>query len=185
MLIHEYSNYAIPDNKISRMVKKQVYTKIVKGLYETNKNAPGYLLTNAIYGPSYLSFDFALSYYGMIPETVYILTSACFEKKKKKEYQNEFGTFTYRDVPSEAYPLGIQIIKENDYTYCIATAEKAICDKLYTLSPVHNKKELKELLFEDLRIDEDEFKKLDKESLQQLCDLYHCTNLKILKTLIT
>lgn len=46
------------------------YTKVVKGIYETNSDTAGYLLAGSIYGPSYLSFDFALSYYGMIPEAV-------------------------------------------------------------------------------------------------------------------
>ena len=40
--------------------------KIVKGLYETDSNTPGYLLAGAIYRPSYISFKYALSYYNMI-----------------------------------------------------------------------------------------------------------------------
>ena len=34
------------------------------------------------------------------------------EKKKKKKYETVFGTFTYRNVPSEAFPLGIRLIQE-------------------------------------------------------------------------
>lgn len=184
ILMEELKDYSAPSNKLARMVKDGLYTSVVRGLYETEKTTPGYLLAGSIYGPSYLSFDFALSRYGLIPEAVYVYTSATFEKKKAKRYVTPFGTFTYRDVPSAVYPLGINYIKEGDYFYQIATPEKALCDKLYSVSPVSNKKELQHLLFEDLRIDEMEFENLDWEDLQVLCDLYRCTNLKMLKKLL-
>jgi predicted transcriptional regulator of viral defense system len=158
--------------------------KLTKNLYETEINTPGYLVANAIYTPSYLSFDYALSYYGLIPETVYVYTSATYNKKKKKNYTNALGTFTYRDVPSQVYPYGINIINEGDYSYVIATPEKAICDKLYTLKPVKNKKEMKFLLFNDLRIDNAMFKELNFEDLNILCDIYKSTNMKLLKKVI-
>ena len=85
MLIEELSEYSAPANKLSRMVKENICTPVVKGLYETEKSTPGYLLAGSIYGPSYLSFDFALSRYGLIPEAVYVFTSATFEKKKAKK----------------------------------------------------------------------------------------------------
>ena len=183
-LLKELHNYRAPNNKISRMVKTGSVTPITKGLYETDKTIPGYLLANIIYGPSYLSFDFALSYYGLIPEAVYTFTSATFEKKKEKIYNNHFGTFTYRDVPSSAYPYGIRLISAGQYSSAIATPEKALCDKLYIESPVRNKKELIVLLFTDLRIDGTEFQQLDKEALCDLADLYKSTNLKLLKKLL-
>lgn len=184
ILLNELNNYEAPDNKLERMVKEGEITPIVRGLYETEKTTSGYLLAGSIYGPSYLSFDYALSYYGLIPEAVYVFTSATFEKRKKKKYITEFGTFTYRDIPSKVYPLGVKFIKEGNYIYQIATPEKAICDKLYSLAPVKNKKELMSMMFEDLRIDEIEFAKLNKEDLIKLCDRYGSTNLKILKKLL-
>ena len=184
MLMEELAEYSAPANKLSRMVKDNIYIPIVKGLYETEKTTSGYLLAGSIYGPSYLSFDFALSYYGLIPEAVYVFTSATFEKKKAKKYITPFGTYTYRDVPSMVYPWGIKLERVGDYIYQMATPEKALCDKLYTVSPVKNKKELQNLLFEDLRIDEVEFSNLNKNDLLELCELYHCTNMKILKKLL-
>lgn len=41
-----------------------------------------------------------------------------------------------------------------------------------------------ELLFTDLRIDEVEFQELNREDLLILCELYHCTDLKILAKLL-
>ena len=184
MMMEELSEYSAPANKLGRMVKEGSCTQIVKGLYETKKNTPGYLLAGSIFGPSYLSFDFALSQYGLIPEAVYVFTSATFEKKKAKKYSTPFGTFTYRDVPSGVYSYGVRLQREGEYIYQIATPEKAICDKLYTLPPVKNKKELLDLLFDDLRIDEIEFTKLDKQRLLRICEAYHCTNMKMLAKMV-
>ena len=60
------------------------------------------------------------------------------------------------------------------YSYQIATPEKALCDMLYIQKPpVYSVKDLKYLLFSDLRIDEEEFSKLNREDLQFLCPKYH------------
>ena len=184
MLKESLSDYKNPDNKIKRMSDGGEIVRLTKNLYETNVNTPGHLAADTIYSPSYLSFDYALSYYGLIPEMVYTYTSATFNKKKKKQYINKLGTFTYRDVPSKVYPYGINIKEEGDYTYLLACPEKAICDKLYTIKSVKNKKEMYNLLFDDLRIDEDKFKELNFDDLNILCDLYGCTNLKLLKKVV-
>ncbi|MDD4728381.1 MAG: hypothetical protein PHN55_06480 [Dysgonamonadaceae bacterium] len=105
-------------------------------------------------------------------------------KNKKKEYNNFFGRFLYRDIPNEAYPLGVKIIEENNRVYQIATPEKALCDKLYSLSPVSSVKRLKELLFNDLRIDEDMFYSLNFKTLKQLTFKYRSSNLKLLSKFI-
>lgn len=175
--LKEYSN---KNTKICREIKKGNLIKIINGLYETDSSVKGYLLAASIYGPSYLSFDFALSYYGLIPEKVTAFTSATCDKKKKKIYNNEFGTYLYRDVPTDVYPLGIKIIEEGEYVYQIAIPEKAICDKLYTLSPIKNMTELENVLFNDLRIDMDEFNKLNLKDIEQISNSYHSTNVDLL-----
>ena len=172
-------NYSNKDTKISREKKNRKIFKICNGLYETNPNTPGYLIAGSIYGPSYISFEYALAYYGLIPEKVVTITSATFNKKKKKEFKNDFGVFTYRDVPSKVYPEEILLKTEDNYSYQIATPEKAICDKLYTLSPLFNYGNLENMLFNDLRIDEDELQKLDGNKIEKLSKLYHSTNVSL------
>ena len=184
MLLEELKEYASPKSKLARMAERGECIPITRGLYETDPNAPGYLLAGSIYGPSYISFEYALGYYGMIPEAVYVVTSATFEKKKKKKYETAFGTFTYRDVPSEAFPLGIRLLREGDYFYRIAEPEKALCDKLYTLSPVPNTKELLRLLTEDLRIEVTELKKLNIDRMCEYSEAYRTTNIKKLCSLM-
>lgn len=184
MILEELQSYANPKTKLSRMVKQGKYFQIARGLYETEKNVPGHLLAGSIYGPSYISFEYALGFYGMIPEAVYTITSATFEKRKKKKYETAFGTFTYRDVPSAAFPLNIRLIQEGSYFYRIAEPEKALCDQLYTMPPAKNIKLLAELLFDDLRIEETELLKLEIEKIVFLSDRYHSTNIKKLITLL-
>ncbi len=158
----KFRDYVNVNAKISREVKSGKLIKIARGLYETDAQTSGKYLAGRIFGPSYLSFDYALAAYSLIPEAVYkTYTLATFKKNKAKKYQNAFGFFTYRDIPAEVYPLGVLLREENGYSYQIATPEKALCDKLYSLSPVKNINELRELLFDDLRIDESEFWKLD------------------------
>ena len=173
-------NYANKNNKISREIKNGNLIKIKKGLYETDKNTAGYLLASSIYGPSYLSFDFGLYYYGLIPEKVFTYTSATFDKKKKKQYDTPFGTYLYRDIPKDVYPLGINLVEEGEYSYQIATVEKALCDKLYTLKPVKNLKEFKNLIFSDLRIDIEELKKMNIKDIEEICEKYNSINVRFL-----
>ena len=180
ILTDQLRKYGDPAGKILRMKVSGKLFPLTRGLYETDANAPGYCLAGAIFGPSYLSFDYALSVYGLIPEAVYSFTSATFDKKKAKTVENRFGRFTYRDVPTDAYPFGIAIKEENGYIYQMASPEKALCDKLYTMPPVTSQKELERMLFEDLRIDRAEFEKLDAAFILQIGAKYRCNNVKYL-----
>lgn len=183
-MLEELKEYSNPAAKLSRMTKRGECFPIVRGLYETDRTVPGYLLAGCIYGPSYISFEYALAYYGLIPETVYTITCATFEKKKKKRYETMFGTFIYRDVPSEAFPLELRVVQEKEYFYRIAEPEKALCDKLYTMHPAANGRELFALLTEDLRIEETELCKLDADKVSVLAEHYHSGNVKKMASLL-
>jgi len=183
-LIILYKDYVDPIGKIHREIKKKILIPITKGIYETNEKTPGHYLAGTIYGPSYLSFEYALSYYGLIPERVYTYTNATFNKNKTKKYKNFFGLYTYHDIPKTAYPYEVKVFVENGYSYTIASPEKALCDQLYIAPPQTSMKMLKALIFEDLRIDEEDFKHLDFNSLIRLCNLYKSTNMKLLKKIV-
>ena len=180
VLAQQFAGYTDIKGKIRREVQGGRLVQVARGLYETDARTDGKYLAGAIYGPSYLSFDYALSVHALIPEAVYTYTSATFRKGKTKRYENAFGTFLYRDVPAAVYPLGVEIKVEGEYSYQIASPEKALCDKLYSLSPVYSVRALKERLFDDLRIDEAAFFALQKDDISQLAPLYRATNLKLL-----
>ena len=184
-LKEQYRDYVDINGKIVRDVKQGKLFPLVKGVYETNPNTHGSRIAQFIYGPSYLSFDYVLHYQGLIPETFYnTFTCATYNKKKIKTYTNSFGTFIYRDVPNSVFSLGVLAFQDGEYSYQVATAEKALCDKLYTISPVRTVKDLERLLFEDLRIDEDKFNELNKQDILKLAPLYHSTNLNLLAKFI-
>ena len=183
-LMMVYNNYADPLGKINREVKNKILFPVVKGFYETEINTPGLFLTSYIYGPSYVSFEYALYHHGLIPEKVTVFTNATFDKKRSKRYINLFGVFTYRDVPKSAYPFGIKVYTKNGYSYAIASPEKALCDRLYIAKPQNSMKNIKLLIFESLRISEESFLELNFNELLFLCDKYQSTNIRLLKKII-
>ncbi len=178
MLHQELREYSDPANKIARMVRDDELVPVVRGLYETDAHASPWTLGGCIYGPSYISFESALSHYGLIPEAVRVVTSATFEKGKSKTYDTPFGTFLFRDVPAEAFPYGIEAKGDGDAIFRIATPEKALCDKLYAVSPVANRSELEALLYEDLRIDREDLADLDVDDVAFLAEKYHSRNVR-------
>ena len=134
--------------------------------------------------PSYISFETALAYYNLIPEAVSIVKSATFKKNKKKEIRNSFSLYTYQDINPNAYPYGIDVIEIDGENVKIASKEKALLDTISLISPRNNLKEIEELLFEDLRINENIFETLDMKKLMEMCDLYCSKSLKLLKKYI-
>lgn len=180
MLLQENTDYVNPAARISRMVQEGRLVQITRGLYETDRTTPGHFLAGAIYGPSYLSFEFALSWHNLIPETVRAFTSATCGKGRKKRYDTAFGVYTYRDIPMSAFPYGICLYAENGYGFMLASPEKAVCDKLYTCSPCANRKELLQLLFDDLRIDENIFYNTNRDEMLELAGLYRTQNHRLL-----
>ena len=184
ILRNQYNGYSNPLDKIKRDTQNGVIFRLTRGVYETNRNVDSYFLASSILSPSYLSFDWALSYYGLIPEKVVAITSASLNVRKNKTFNNVFGRFEYSDIPSNVFSEGLTYLENGEYIVKIATKEKAICDSLSKWRVVRNISELKELLFIDKRIDEEEFSKSDFRLMSRLASLYHKTNLDLLIKLI-
>lgn len=135
-------SYKQPRMKLLQMVQHGELFRVIRGLMETDKNTPGEVLAGAIYGPSYLSFEYALSRYGLIPERVHLYTSASFGKNKTKHYKTPFGEFSYTDIPQDVFPHGVSIENIENRPYAIAIPEKTLCDKLYKERPIMNMHEI-------------------------------------------
>lgn len=177
-LKNKYKSYSNINQKICLEIKKGNLKRIKRGLYSDNLLVDSPIIANVCYSPSYISFEYALSYYGLIPEYVTLYTSAVFNKKNNKTYKLNDVSFEYRSVPNEAFNEGIAFLKnEENIRYKIATKEKALCDTLYKKYPVRNISDLKILLFQDLRIDEDLFMKLDFDFIIKIAPLYHSNTL--------
>ena len=184
ILLQEYKDYADTYGKIRRLCQEGALFPLIRGLYETDGNLPGYLLSSAIYGPSYLSFDYALSRHGLILERVYGYSAATCGKGRRKSYFNHFGNYTYQDVPTRVFSLGVELLEEQGYYYYLATAEKALCDKLFTIERMGSIRDVEVLLWEDLRIDRDELRQFDLKLLEQIAAIYHCQNVNLLEKIL-
>jgi len=184
MILDTYSfkeeSYSNPRMKLSREVKSGKYMRLKRDLYESNRDVPRIALAQSIYGPSYISFDYALSYYGVIPEFAHNVTCATFGKRKDKTFETDICNYYYTDVPKKVYPIGIDCRKLDGYGYHIATIEKALCDKLYKVQPATSIREFEELLFDDIRFDEMVISELDRNLISTLSASYRCRNVSML-----
>ena len=114
--------------KIARMIRSGDLFQLRRGLYATRRDLNPLCLAASMYGPSYISFETALSYYGLIPEAVYEITSATL--KRPVEFQNIFGRFHYRRVPESVYSIGIERVTESGLPFLMASPTKAVCDRI-------------------------------------------------------
>lgn len=112
--------------------KKGVFVRLKKGLYSLKRNFPQeFFLANQLYSPSYVSLESALSYYHLIPETVYAVTS--ITTKPTREFEVNKCLFDYRKIKKQAYIGYIPCKIEGEIVY-LATPEKAVADFLYFVS---------------------------------------------------
>lgn len=136
--------------------KRKLIQKIIPNFYLfTNKKYNEeelYFIANKIYSPSYISLETALSYYELIPETVYSITSIA--TKKTKKYLTNIANFSYRTVKPKLF-FGYKIIKRNSFSYQFAEPEKTLLDFLYLRKDIKKEKE-----FKALRINKENFRNL-------------------------
>ena len=177
----KFRDYANPMAKVANMAKSKKIIRVTHGLYVDDPNIDPLFLSSYIYGPSYVSFETALSMYGLIPENAVAITCATCGKSKKKIYETPLGRYMYRDVPSKAFPEYTNLMSgEGGMGYLLATKEKAVCDKLYTIRAMKSHKAFIELLFDDLRLDRDGIMSLDIKALEDLAPLYRSPNVRML-----
>jgi len=167
MLLEVLKEYKRPNDKISELVKSGTLLNLRRGLYLSGKQnelppLSPFLIANHLRGPSYVSLESALSYWGIIPERVYQISSVT--TKSPKIYENPVGRFSYTSLPLPYYCFGIKNIEFNKkQNALIASAEKAVCDKII-LTPgvlLRSITQTLDFLLEDLRMDEGVLKNLD------------------------
>jgi len=176
--------------KISYMVKKGELVRLKKGFYvlgEEYRTTPLDMISvaNMLYAPSYVSFEYALSYYALIPERVYEITSATM--RLNKAFTTPLGRFSYKSIPLQAYALGVDwLYDERHGGKLIATAEKALCDKIKFDRGIGrlSQSKLETYLAHDLRIDMEMLFNLDAECIAAIASAYRSFNLENLAKLI-
>lgn len=144
-------------NSLTRWVKKGLLVRLRQGWYAfpdmISRIDFARFLAGRIYRPSYISLHTALSYYGMIPESVTQITSVT--TLKTASFENPFGQYAYKSVKEHLFfgyrPMEMMPIEGGaKQSWFIAEPEKALLDLLY-LYPFYNTEEE----MQQLRLDED------------------------------
>ena len=191
-LLQLLADYRKPREAILRMIKNKELIRLKNGFYLINekitqgtvKIIPFEQVANLLYGPSYVSMHWALSFYGMIPERVHTVTSMTLGRNK--EYHTSVGDFSYFTLSPESYPLGITQKKSPDFVggFLIASPEKALADIVFKTCKNLDKDQLKDELLESKRIDRECFHKLNKELLEEIAKSYRAKSVYYLTDLV-
>lgn len=118
--------------RLNEWQDKGYIKKIIRGYYifsdlKINENVL-FEIANRIHNPSYISFEMALSYYNLIPENVYVITSA--STRRPYNYTTFLGKFSYKKIKPSLF-FGYDIVKFNGKCFKIASMEKTILDYFY------------------------------------------------------
>ena len=146
-------NTQVLKNQLTKWQKRGLVVKLRKGLYmlgeSDRKLMPSRLfLANQLYQPSYISVEYALAFYELIPERVYDITSV--STKKTTDFKNVFGNFIYQHIKTSGFNGYQQIIDENGFNCFIAEPEKALIDYCYLNSSLFKTEHA--LIFDSLRL---------------------------------
>ena len=158
-LIHVLAEYRKPRDVVSALLRKEQIIRVRKGLYVfgalwQQQPISHEMLSNLVYGPSILSINYALAWYGLIPERVDVLTS--ITSGRSRHFNTPLGRFSYTHLSLKRFGFGATIQKSNIGNWLITEPIKALADKVWTdkrfqpTSPAS----FADYLFEDLRIDE-------------------------------
>ncbi len=172
------TGYSKPRDKITKLLESGTVVRIKKGLYcfseDFRKEALSReYIANLVYGPSYISLEYALSYHGLIPERVNTLTSVT--TRRTREFDTPVGVFTYQMLTGARYSTGADLFQTGKVSFLMASPEKALIDKVQKdrrlgSLPVSD---YKTYLLEDLRIDSHKLTELDIPSLKVISSRYN------------
>lgn len=160
--------YAFPRKALSDAIRLGKLTRVKKGIYvRSGPGIPLYsrgVLANMIYGPSYVSYEYALSAHGLIPEGVVEVASAT--TGKSRFFETPAGRFRYKHQEVHYYSIGYDRQELDDMRgYLMAKPEKALADRVLLAHGRFSTRSMRQFLFENLRIDEVDFRELDSELL--------------------
>jgi len=158
--------------KLTHLERSGQLIHLKSGLYVASPEASRValsteLIANHIYAPSFVSQSTALRYYGLIPELVYLTQSVTI--KRSRSFSTPIGKFDYTQVSRESFSVGIRCEQRENYSFLIATPERALCD-LIASTPKLDLRYLCEAanyLEEDIRLDMDAFLQMDKQVFRE------------------
>lgn len=186
-LLSALAGYASPRDRITALLRSGMIIRIKKGLYVFGKDYRRRpycreLLANLIYGPSLVSLEYALGYYGLIPERVETVTSVTSGRARR--FETPAGLFTYR--PSPCLSVGAELTGQEEARYLIALPERALADHIRNdrRGEGRTQKEIECYLFENLRMEVNEVRNLDTTLLEELADVLRSRKVRLCAALV-
>lgn len=167
--------YKQPKLRISLMQKNGVIVRVKKGLYVFG-DIPGYpkyspeVLANLIYGPSYISLEYALSYYQLIPEKAAVISSVTTQRSRS--FTTPVGRYSYQHIPPVLYSQGYTRVTVGTRSFLMATKEKALTDILFVGSKIRSVKQIEARLHDDLRVAREDVLAMDISAIEQCHNAY-------------
>ena len=170
------NGYKYINDKIKYMKQQGLLTSLKKGLYVYHSPYVKTLISkeiiaNNLLGPSYISYESALYYHGITPESVREVTSAT--TKRAKTFSTPYGTFSYKHIDKTLFALGLEIVSSKQGNFMMAGKEKALCDKIFSTKGVKisSKKAMLAFIEEDLRVDMDELFDFDLDIVKKYAEI--------------
>lgn len=168
-------SYKRPNDKIRYWIKQGYLIPIARGLYVVSEDfcearPSDMLIANILYGPSYISLEYALAYYQAIPESVAEISSVTTRRSKSTD--TPLGCYSYTHVPLPYYSYGIQSHSVDGQQYALlASPEKALMDTVVCTRKLllRSRKDARSWLM-DMRLDEEWLAGLDASHLGQLLE---------------
>ncbi len=131
---------------VKKMLQAGVLVKIERNKYLLKETKiDDFSLANYLYQPSYISFESALNFYGILSQFPYEITSATTRRTNQKVFSEKVFTFT--QIKKSLF-FGYEK-KEN---FIIALPEKALLDQLYLFAKGYKKINLDEYNLEKIKI---------------------------------
>lgn len=169
------TGYRNPNAKIKLWLEQGYLVPLKRGLYivsqEITQQEPCLgLIANHLYAPSYVSLQYTLRQYGLIPERVMLITN--ITTCHARNFSNSFGSFAYHNVDRAYFALGITSRMEGSSSYMIAIPEKALVDTiLFTTKVPNSLVGLEQFLEEDMRFDMDVLRDMNIPLLQAIAEV--------------
>lgn len=173
------ADYRRPNDKIASLLARGDLVQLRRGLYLLGTELRGGpvslpLVANLLFGPSYVSLDFALGWHGLIPEGVVEVSSVT--PRRTREYATPVGRFSYTHLSLVTYGMGVRMEKTPDgASFLMASPEKALCDKVLLTRNLNavSVASMRAYLLEDMRMEPQALGALDTGIIQQCLEAGH------------
>jgi hypothetical protein len=183
-LMNALAAYASPRDKATALIEQGIIIRVFGPLLRRRPFSRE-VLANLLYGPSYLSLEYALQHHGLIPEGIETATSVT--TGRSRQFVTPLGTFSYAMIPLKAFQTGADLVQSGvDVSFFMATPEKALADKLALERGLRltDEADMRKYLIEDLRVPESELGRLDADRMRRIEAAYGLRRVSLLTQVV-